>query len=372
MSRINIYPIFLLIIFSAIIALQIKGTKENIAPNGKPLGTDYITFWAAAKMASEGIAQEAYDPEKIVEFEKQAAPVESIWYWFYPPSFLLIISNIATDEYLESLAYFTLAGIIIYSLAIFLITEKEYRLALIASPALYITLLHGQNSAMTAGIVGMALWIIERNPITAGILLGIISFKPQLAVPLLLILFANKKWLTLAAMSIMSATLAVWSLKIYGAGSWLAWLESIKIATRINESGMLPWQNMPSAFSFVKSLGGSNFIAYTTQATLATTCAAYTYINFKAPKSIRNRNAAWIVCCLTFSPHIFNYDMTWVAIAIGFAISGTKNKDKFKPLLITLLMYPLAGPLIHNALGFSIEWAIPCILLITLKHIDNA
>ena len=59
----------------------------------------------------------------------------------------------------------------------------------LAYPAVLINIGHGQNGFLTAALLGGALVILDRRPIVAGILFGLLVYKPQfgLMIPLALI-----------------------------------------------------------------------------------------------------------------------------------------------------------------------------------------
>ena len=58
----------------------------------------------------------------------------------------------------------------------------------LAYPAVFINLGHGHNGFLTAALLGCALVLLDRRPLAAGILLGLVAYKPQfgLMIPLAL------------------------------------------------------------------------------------------------------------------------------------------------------------------------------------------
>ena len=58
----------------------------------------------------------------------------------------------------------------------------------LAFPAVFVNLGHGHNGFLTAALIGFALLWLDRRPVVAGILFGLLAYKPQfgLMIPLVL------------------------------------------------------------------------------------------------------------------------------------------------------------------------------------------
>ncbi len=80
-------------------------SPRGIDPLGKPLGTDFTSFYAASKLAIAGHPEAAYDP-KIHGAAEDAIFGRKFDYsaFFYPPIFLLYCLPLALLPYFLSLA----------------------------------------------------------------------------------------------------------------------------------------------------------------------------------------------------------------------------------------------------------------------------
>ena len=67
-------------------------------------------------------------------------------------------------------------------------TTWLWLLLALAFPAVLINIGHGQNGFLTAALLGGALVVLDRRPLVAGILFGLLVYKPQygLMIPLVL------------------------------------------------------------------------------------------------------------------------------------------------------------------------------------------
>ena len=62
----------------------------------------------------------------------------------------------------------------------------------LAFPATFINLFHGQNGFLNAALLGAALLALDRRPVVAGILFGLLSYKPHLGLLVPLALLAGR------------------------------------------------------------------------------------------------------------------------------------------------------------------------------------
>ena len=68
-----------------------------------------------------------------------------------------------------------------------------------AFPAVFINIGHGQNGFLTAALLGGALHWLDRKPWLAGILIGLLAYKPQFGVLIPIALLAGQRWTTIGA-----------------------------------------------------------------------------------------------------------------------------------------------------------------------------
>ena len=154
-----------------------------VDPRGKPLGYDFITFWAASHLALGGAPSAAYDMVRIAAAEQAAVPgLETVYLWHYPPTFFLVILPLALLPYLAAYGAFVGAtGALFAAVMRRIVADRRAMLLVAAFPAVFINLFHGQNGFLTAAILGAALVVLDRRPLLGGALLGLMAYKPQFA-----------------------------------------------------------------------------------------------------------------------------------------------------------------------------------------------
>src|SRR3954468_16416175 len=121
----------------------------EIDPTGKALGTDYLSFWTAARLALAGHPAAPYDAAAHYAAQRAALGGTDVGYaaFFYPPAFLLVLLPFGLLPYLASLAAWLATTLYAYwrAVRLWLRDEAGARLSFLAYPALILNAGHGQN-----------------------------------------------------------------------------------------------------------------------------------------------------------------------------------------------------------------------------------
>jgi len=126
------------------------------------------------------------------------------------------------------------------------------RIAAVAgNPALFMSAVGGQNGAMTAALLGGGLMLVDRRPIVAGILFGMMIYKPHLALMLSFALLAGRRWLVMFATGATAALLVVISVD-----AWPHYQHNIALLRAvILEDGTGVSHRVVSVFVFARHFG---------------------------------------------------------------------------------------------------------------------
>ena len=148
-------------------------------------------------MALRGEASAVYDPASHWA-EQQAffADPEIVFYgWHYPPFFLIVACLLAMLPYLAALFVWQAATLAAYAAMIRLIAPGTLALtAALAYRPVLVNLTHGQNGFLTAALIGSSLALLDRRPWIAGILIGLLAYKPHFGLLLPLVLMLTGRW----------------------------------------------------------------------------------------------------------------------------------------------------------------------------------
>src|SRR5215475_2903337 len=104
-ARARGYSLILLAVCTLAVIGWIAVSDRLIDPNGKPIGTDFSSFYAAGWLALEGKAADAYNMAAHHAREQLLFGQGTPFYgWLYPPNFFLLAAPLALLPYPLALA----------------------------------------------------------------------------------------------------------------------------------------------------------------------------------------------------------------------------------------------------------------------------
>jgi hypothetical protein len=330
-ERIRVYSLLMVVIFGlGFIALIAVSLPNLVDPRGKPLGYDFMAFWSAARLALAGHPAAAFDADAISAVQHAAVPaLADIWFpWHYPPTCLLAVLPLGLLPYPVALAAFMVGSCALWwALIRRLLVDPRAWLVAAATPAGLFNLFDGQNAFLTAALAGFALLWLDRRPIAAGVLIGLLAIKPHLALLFPIALVAGGYWRSFATAAATVTLFLIASVAVLGADSLSAFIDHLPVSQEMADHGAVPWAWMPSVYVLALSLGAAPSLAMPAQvvaALAAAVCVWRVWRRDEAP--FETRAAVLLAGSLLVSPYLFTYDQTWVAVAIAFlAILGMRD-----------------------------------------------
>ena len=292
-----------------------------IDPEGHPIATDFVSFWAAGKLVLQGHPTDAYD----WAIHKAAAVQNGVDFkghftFQYPPTFLMVTPALALIPYPAALVAWMAVGLLLYLSAIRLITRTwTATLAALAWPAVFWNIVVGQNGFLTAALLGAGIALIEKRPALSGILFGLLTCKPQFGLLIPVALIAGRHWRVIGWAALSTAALAAISTAILGTDSWVAFVGS---AFRINDAilvdGGTDFSKLQSVYGYVRALGGGSAAAWTAHGFFVLLlCAGVIWI-WRKDTAFDLKAAALATATILASPYAFIYDFAALAIPLAF------------------------------------------------------
>jgi hypothetical protein len=257
--------------------------------------------------------------------------------WHYPPIFLFAAATLALLPYAWAYLTWLLATLPAYIAATRAITGESggYWLAL-AFPALLSNLIVGQNGFITAGLFGGALFFLEKRPALAGVLIGLLTFKPHLGLLIPIALIAGSHWRAFASASVTALTLAVMSWLAFGSETWLAFIHSVPHTSQAFLSdGWADFGKLQTLFGLARMLGAPEAAAWTLQAALAIDAAAAVWLIWRSRAVYEVKAAALVTGALLATPYLYTYDLVVLAIPLAYLYRLGRRK--------TFLPYEIGG-----------------------------
>lgn len=369
-ERLHGYPRLFLALYGVALAAMILLSSGKLDYADRPLGTDFISFYAAGSLALEGNAAAAYDLKQILVAEEAVigSKFNGYYSFSYPPTFLLLLAPLAGLPYFLALIVWQGMSLGFYVAMICKIAgEQKAILLALAFPAVFITLTHGQNALLTTGLLCGGLHYLDRRPWLAGILIGLLTFKPHLGILIPIILILSWRWRVFLSAALTTLLISCLSLVIFGEHTWQAFLNSTSFVTQVLHEGLMPLYKMQSLFTSLRLNGASLPVAYGIHGALAVAVAVAVIFVWRQNCSPEIRNAGLVTGTLMMTPYIFDYDLTLLAIPIA-CLGAYGVRHRFRPWTISLLTLAWIAPMLVRPFNLAIPIPWTSILLLTIMY----
>lgn len=283
------------------------------------IGRDFVNVWTGGTLARLGDVGVIYDVQAYRFVLHKALQLSGIYAYSYPPHTLLIAVPFGLFSYPVALALWTIAGA-----ALFCHAARPY-LARVNLPIAIAMLLPGSLVNIWAGHYGFLIgalglygwrWL-DSHPHRAGIMFGIMTFKPHLGILIALILLLRREWTAIGWAAATAAMLALVSGLVFGFDLWPTYVLKMLLfqADLFTEVTRSFHHMMPTTSAAVLLLGYSETTAKIWQA--ASALVAVGVVVEAVRRRVDTYDLGLIASTAVFLvvPYAFNYDLTAVSLA---------------------------------------------------------
>ncbi len=336
----------------------------------RPFGDDFINYWSAATLAWQDRVAEIYDMRAFHAFQEvlTGAPID-FYHYSYPPVLLLLTLPLAAIPYMPALAVWLAAGWYAFYRALRLAIPNGALLLALATPAVFINALGGQNGAWTAALLGGGLCLLNRNPVVAGLLFGLLIYKPHLGLMIPVFLIAGRQWRALFATSATVVTLVAISVLAFGPEIWAEYATSAsKLRQWILEDGSGVFHRMMSVFVAARRIGLDVTSAYMIQAAVGLAAAVLVAVAWyrDAPAPIRYSLA--VLGTFLATPYLQDYDLVVGTFVVAwlFATPGRSMQTPATIVSALILLAPIFAAPVGKMTGVVLGplFLIPAFLMV--------
>lgn len=313
---------------------------------------DFANYWTAARLVLEGRSADLFGPQPIYFAHLQAAfGPDYPWHnWSYPPHFLLLVWPLGFFGYKLAMALFlaVTAGFFLWALRAFVGSSGPLLWAA-AGPFVVHNAWVGQNGFLTAGLALGALALRGTRPVAAGVLLGVLTVKPQLGLLFPLLLFAERRWTVIASAVATTAGLIALSAFLFGVDAWRGYLDEVipyqALVMRELEGTFLAM--IPSVYGTLRNWTVDSGLALAIHAALAGPIAIVAVLAFFRLANERDRAVVLILATFLVTPYALSYDLGLYAAALACLAASAHQASRPAPgllavaMLLPLLMIPL-------------------------------
>ncbi len=341
-------------------------THNRVGLGGAPLFYDFSVFHQAGTLANSGHAGDAYDDDKMIAALRAAFPGSTLRLpWNYPPTFLLMLMPLAALPYVVAWLIWSCALYIIYVLMARRLVRDQYRVwVLLLAPGIAVNLFFGQNGILSVVLLGGGVFLLRSRPVLAGVLLGLMAYKPQLALLAPVALLAGREWRGLIAAVVSEAALILLSVVVFGVDPWISFLKKLLHPDAVVSSSTSGWRTVPSVATFAKTLGASPSVAdlcHWTIAVLGTAAAAWVWWKIKDGAL---RAAVLAAATLLVTPYLRAYDLALLVLPMAFLLS----RAQIGPIKVAAILAAWLAPAVLMFMSPSIQFGpvVSVLLLATL------
>lgn len=289
------------------------------------LGRDFLNFY------HYGIAAWEDNPSKYYDVDYYDTVLNNFFgghdytfqQWSYPPHYMLIAAPLALVNYYVALFIFTVASIIIYwKYIISGFDQPSYRSALWYTPLLLLFAICGQLSALIAVIFVIVFHQMDKRPFIAGLLIAILTVKPQVGLLFPFFLIITGRWTVFLGAAVGTIAFIGLSILIHGAEPWITYIEigapaQSQVLLNLPEitAGL-----MPTAFVNFYNAGLSFTAATIIQVIIAVASFITMIYVCKKTNDKFLQYAIFLSCTFLLTPYLMMYDMlilVWVFMTMA-------------------------------------------------------
>ena len=336
-----------------------------IGPNHIAPGTDWMVFYGSVTSAVQGNLSLIMNGDDFTAFLNRSfqgwlsAPIE-FRPWFYPPSFLVLLLPFAPLGFAASYVAFQILTAAFLATALIKgasspVLSRYVAAGVLISPAAAINIVDGQCAFLVAALLIAGVRLLPLQPILGGILLGLLSFKPQfcLLVPVALVALRQYKALLAAAGSALA--LVVLSVIIFGLDVWLWWIPQAINNFIDPDAKWLSYGRIwgHSVWACAVLAGIPPRLASVLQIAAIAGGMVVAYLAFRSTLSRDKQLAVLLAATVLAAPHSGAYDATLLAAAVGLWLAANiktwRLLDWF--LALGIWMVPILSPPTHVVAG---------------------
>jgi hypothetical protein len=308
------------------------------------VGRDFLNFWMYGRAAWLPDPSHFYDPRI---YRQALAPLLGADYpgqnWSYPPSVMFAAALFGRLPYLAALLCWTILGLGVFVWVLRRqIDQRRLLIPILLSPAAIFCLISGQSSFITTAMLLTIFACLDRRPRLAGILIGVLTLKPQLGLLFPVMLVASGRWrvfmtAALTAMLIVASTAALFGPEV--------WSDFIVIGIPVQnlvlgDPARIATSFHPTIFMNLYGAGLSYRSAMGIQAcfsTLALVAVFFAY-KFRRDADPQILAALFLACSICAVPYLLSYD-TLPIVCLAVMLLASDKLDAHGEILAKLLYW---------------------------------
>jgi len=334
-------------------------------PQGVLKGGDFVHFYILGTIANRHAAEALYDARAQLLLSDAIAGHRTAVFFLpvYGPQVSLLFAPLARLSYPVAVATWSLLTAVIYfSTSMMFVPRRLDGATLVAvalvllNPAFFELTAYGQTSALALLCFVVAYHLLRKGAcFAAGLWIGLLAYKPQLAIVIAAVMVLRHEWKMIAGAVLSIAVqfgLAAWFFGRSAVSGYTEALRGLPAVTGILEPH--PGE-MHSIAAFFRFIGGG---LWTSVAAVAASCVCIGFAVWAWRRAVplSTRFGTLLLATVLVSPHLTGYDLVLIVPAILFALrptfpvaSATASRARYG-LVAACWLAPLVAklsPLLH-------------------------
>ena len=346
------------------------------------VGGDFMVFHAAARNYLDGHLATIFDGDRLTAFINEAyrswLPMELRYRpWVYPPSYLLLLAPFGLLGFLASYAAFQVATATALVAALVVGAKRRPSAWIIAaaallSPAAVDNIGSGQNAFLIAALLIAGFRLLDSRPVLAGMVLGLLTVKPQFALVAPIALVAAGQWRALLAAAGSAFFLVVVSAAILGVDAWNLWLQQVLSNLAASNAQWTRYGRLwgDSTWTCAILLGASPVAASVAQWTSTLFAAGTVAVVFRRLSGETARLIVILAATAFAAPYWSFYDAVLLAVAgLLWAADRSAAEGAAWAWIVALALWliPVASPPLLTPAGRLIPLVIAIFLALSIR-----
>jgi hypothetical protein len=311
---------------------------------------DFFALWTSAVVTHGGDAAVNFDADALHARQVGLGMDPEGYNPFpYPPTLLLLLGPLGGLTLRAAFCVFIIPSFAAYLLAMSAGRWREWwwTLAACIAPATGVTLISGQTGYLSGALMIGGLRLLPTRPALAGVLFGLLTYKPQLGVLVPVALVAMGAWRAIAAAAATFFAGVALSGYLYGFALWGLFVHSLfEYAVRFHP--VVGY--MPTIYANAIMLGAWRSVAWVLQLAVSIPVGVVIWRAYRQGPSARAA-ALLVVGTYLATPHAFNYDMPMMTLAlVWYFVERFRQPERFDLGEIVALLLAFATPFIMLSL----------------------
>ena len=292
------------------------------------VGRDFLNFWMYGRAAATPAPGQFYDLAAYHDAISALLGMElNGQNWSYPPSIMLLAAPFGQLSYLAALASWTLIGVTVFVVAARRhVSDWRILVPVVLSPAALFCLVSGQSSFLTAAaLIAIFAWL-DRRPVAAGLLIGLLTIKPQLGILLPFMLMASGRWRVFFVAAVTAVALVGATTAIFGVQTWIDFIaKGLPVQGLVlADPDRIATPFFPTVFMNLRGLDLGYAAAMSVQAICSAFALGAVIWAFRCRRDAdpATMRALFLACSATASPYLLAYDFLPLTFAVVALLAG--------------------------------------------------